>query len=219
MDNDQFESSKAFLYLEYGLTKRLTVITQLQQAMLTSENDLMRRKTTGVGDFDLGIKYQIMDKPLVLSPFVTAKIPTGYHEKYDPALGTGKVDLEFRLLTARSFYPWPVYIGAETGYRFNGGIYSDQIPYFFEVGIIPHKKIFVKGYIDGKKTLARGNIDTGEVGPSSLWVFEGDFTKTGFDLAFNLRGSFWLDVLAETIFTGENSGAGGSLGFGVSYRY
>jgi hypothetical protein len=219
MDDDRFESGKAFLYLEYGLMKRLTVITQLQQGVITSENKLMRSRTMGVGDFDFGVKYQVMDTPLVLAPFVAVKIPTGYHNNYDPALGTGKVDVETRLLIARSFYPWPVYIGVDGGYRLNGGIYSNQIPYFLEIGGSPHRKVFVKGYIDGKDTLTRKSQNTGEIDFSSLWVFEGDFTKMGVSIALNLRGSLWGDLLIERIVTGENSGAGGSFGVGVAYKY
>jgi len=219
MDNDRFESGKAFLYVEYGLAKRLTVITQLQQGVITSENDLMRSKTTGVGDLDFGIKYQLTDKPLVLAPFMTVKIPTGYHNRYDPALGTGKVDVESRLLIARSFYPWPVYIGAEAGYRLNGGIYSNQIPYALEIGGSSHRKVFVKGYVDGKDTLTKKNQNTGEIDFSSLWVFEGDFTKMGVNIALNLRGPLWVDLLIERIVTGENSGAGGAFGVGVAYQY
>ena len=58
-----------------------------------------------VGDVVLGAKYQLVSRPIVLSPFVNVKIPTTYDDELNPALGTGSMDVELRLLVARSFFP------------------------------------------------------------------------------------------------------------------
>ena len=121
MDNDSFDGTQGFLYVEYGLQDRLTIIGQVNAGVLASMNDLVKSETTGIGDFDIGAKYQLVDGPIVLTPFVTMKIPTGYNEHYDPPMGTGNADLELRLLAARSLYPLPLYIGVESGYRFRKG--------------------------------------------------------------------------------------------------
>ena len=215
MDNDQFNGSQAFLYAEYGLRERLTLIGQMNVGELVSENNLVRQTTTGIGDADIGVKYQLLDGPVVLSPYATLKIPTGYHEFYEPPLGTGDMDLEFRLLVARSLYPLPLYLGAESGYRWRGGLFSNQVPYFFEIGATPHAKVFAKVYVEGKNTLTGNEESTGEVG--SLQVSEGDFTKGGLNAAYNLWGPVWIDLLVERIFDGVNVGAGSSWGIGLSY--
>ena len=84
MDGDSFDGSQGFLYGEYGLADRLTVIGQTNAGVLVSENTLVRKETTGIGDFDIGAKYQLLNGPVVLSPFLTFKIPTGYDGDYDP---------------------------------------------------------------------------------------------------------------------------------------
>ena len=215
MDDESFAGDQSFLYLEYGLLEQLTLIGQTSAGKLMAENRLLRKKTRGVGDVDIGVKYQLVNRPLVLSPQIKVKIPTGYHAEYDPALGTGKADLEFRLLAARSLYPWPLYLGAEAGYRFRGGAFSNQVPYFLEVGATPHERFFVKGYVEGAETLSDEPETLGLVGLAQ--VSEGDYVKTGLNAACKLTGSLWVDLLWERVVTGENVGAGGSWGVGLAY--
>ena len=215
MDGNKFESDQAFLYLEYGLRERLTLIGKVSGGELVVEDDFVKQTTIGIGDLDMGAKYQLTNGPVVLAPYLNFKIPTGYHGDYEPALGTDYTDLELRLLAAHSLYPWPFYLGAETGYRFRGGPYSNQIPYFFEVGATPHKRVFAKAYLEGMDTLTGEDESAGEVG--ILQVSEGDFTKMGLNVAFKLQGPVWADLLWEGIVSGKNIGAGSSWGLGISY--
>jgi len=152
----------------------------------------------------------------VLAPYASLKLPTGYDTNNNPALGTGKADLELRLLAATSLHPVPVYLGAELGYRLRGGPFSNQIPYLFEVGVTPHQKLFTKVYLSGTNTLISDGGNTDAMDSMSMQVSEGDFTKVGFNAAVNAYGPVWVDFLFETIFTGKNTGAGTSLGIGLS---
>ena len=215
MDDDRFEGNQSFFYLEYGLLEHLTLVGQASMGSLTAENRLLRMKTRGVGDVDFGVKYQLVERPLVFAPQVKVKMPTGYHAEYDPALGTGKADLEFRLLAARSLHPWPFYLGAEVGYRVRGGSFSNQVPYFCEAGATPHERLFIKGYVEGAETLSSGPETLGLVGLAQ--VSEGDYVKTGLNAAFKVAGPLWVDLLWERVVTGENVGAGGSWGLGLAY--
>lgn len=217
--DDTFKSDQTFFYLEYGLSKRLTLISQLSSGTLTAENNLGRQRTTDVGDFNIGGKYQLIDGPIILSPYATLKLPAGYDKRATPPLGTGDADLELRLLAARSLHPLPLYLGVEGGYRFRGGPFSNQIPYFFEVGATPHEKVFVKVYLEGKNTLTGGSGNMDAMDSMSTQVSEGDFSKIGFNAAYNVSGVLWADLLYDTIFTGKNVGAGRSFGIGLSYIY
>ena len=217
IDEDRFDANQTFLYLEYGLFDRLTLVAKTSAGRLVAENHLVEMTTRGIGDADLGLKYQLVDKPLVLASSISLKLPTGYHKEYDPALGTGEIDLEFRLLAARSLYPLPLYVGAETGYRLRGGLFSNQIPYLFEAGASPHQRLFIKGYVDGVETLSKKRENAGLVGLAQ--VSEGDLTKMGLNAAFKIAGSLWIDLLWERTVTGENVGAGSSVGVGLAYAY
>ncbi len=216
MDDDQFTSEQAFLYVEHGVLERLTLIGTLSGGVLTSTNRLAEQKTTGIGDATMGAKYQLVDRPFVMSPMLSMKIPTGYHKKYEPPLGTGEFDAEARLLFARSLYPMPVYIGIETGYRWRGGPFSNQLLAFAEVGGTPHERVFLKGFVDQRDTRTGKVANVGLVG-GGLQVSEGDDTRVGINGAVRLRQGLWLDVLMEWPTRGENVGAGASWGVGISY--
>ncbi len=216
MDHDRFASTQTFFYLEYGLRERLTLLTQISGGQLQARNDLLRRETAGIGDLELGLKYQVVDQPVVVSPMLSLKLPTGYHSTYDPPLGTGKVDLEARLLLGRSLFPLPLYLGAEAGYRWRGGLFSDQLAYGVEAGG-SRERVFAKVYVEGRETRSGSRESSGEVGV--FRVSEGDFAKAGINLALNLAGPLWADLLVEEVFTGDNTGAGRSWGLGLAYRH
>jgi hypothetical protein len=216
MDRDRFEAAQGFFYLEYGLRERLTLLTQLSGGQLRAQSDLLQKQTTGIGDLELGLKYQWVGRPVVVSPHLSLKLPTGYHRVYDPPLGTGRADLEARLLLGRSLFPLPLYLGAEAGYRRRGGPFSDQAVYVLEVGG-SRQRVFAKVYAEGRETLSGRQESSGEVGV--FQVSEGDYRKVGANLALNLAGSLWADLLFEGIFAGENIGAGRSWGLGLAYRH
>ena len=216
MDDEEFTGRQGFLYVEHGWRHRLTLVGQLSGGVLTSSNRLVRQRTRGIGDAEIGLKMQLVDQPLVLSSMATVKIPTGYHDKYDPPLGTGKADFEARLLAAKSLWPLPVYLGAEIGYRFRGGPFSNQLAAFAEVGATPHERLFIKGFVDMRDTRAAAAENVGLVGAGQQ-VSEGDITRAGLNGAVLLHRGVWLDLLVEWAASGENVGAGATWGIGLSY--
>jgi protein XagA len=216
MDDDEFTGDQVFLYIEHGLRDRLTGIGQVSGGVLTSTNRLVRQRTTGIGDAEVGLKYQLIDAPVVLSPMLSIKIPTGYHDDYDPALGTGSADVEGRILAARSLWPLPLYVGAELGYRWRGGAFSDQLVISSEIGATPHERVFLKGFTSLRDTRSGTRVNLGLVGASQQ-VSEGDAVQVGLNGAVRLHGGVWLDVLMEWAADGENVGAGTSWGIGISY--
>ena len=214
--DDRFNADQVFLYAEYGALNRLTITAQGNWGELVSKNTQGRNSTRGTGDWDIGLKYQSVDAPVVLSPYIGLKLPIVYDDSDNPSLGTGDIDIEAKLLAAKSLHPAPVYIGAELGYRLRGGPFSNQIPYSFEVGVTPHKKLFIKTYLLGTNTLIGDSGFGPAMNSMSTQVSEGDFTKWGLSGAVQLHGPLWLDLLYETIFAGKNIGAGSSFGLGLS---
>lgn len=218
MDGDRFDGRQAFLYLEYGARQRLTLVARLNAGLLVDESRLVRSETAGIGDVEVGLKYQAVDRPVVLAPMLSLKVPTGYHDDFEPPLGTGEADVEARLLASRSFYPLPLYAGAEGAYRLRGGAFSDQLACGAELGLTPHPRWFAKVSADATDTRSSGSgADAGLVGGSTQ-VSEGDFTKVGASLAARVADGLWLEVLVERVVRGQNVGAGSSLGVGFAVR-
>ncbi|MFU8805482.1 MAG: hypothetical protein ACNA8W_16845, partial [Bradymonadaceae bacterium] len=93
-------------------------------------------------------------------------------------------ELDARLLVGRSFYPLPFYMSAETGYRWRGSrnlggdeivSFSNEIPYFLEVGYAPADWIWVRGVVSGVRGLGRPQ----ELDIFSLTPLTQRYTKVG----------------------------------------
>lgn len=214
--NETFGSRQAFLYVEYGVRDRLTLIGSTSAGRLKSEIGQTSVSTTALSDLDIGFKYQLTNGPIVVAPYFKAKLPTGYDESAVPAVGTGDIDFEGRLLVSSSFYPVPVYVGAEIGMRIRSGRFSNQVPYVLEIGATPSPKMFVKVVLDGVNTLIGSGGNTGAMNSMSMQVSEGDFTKVGLNAAFKVVGNVWVDLTYDTIIRGKNVGAGRAVGVGLS---
>ncbi len=212
MDDNQFRARQVLAYGEYGLLERLTLTGQVGAGRLVSEDTFVERITWGLGDVHFGAKYQITRGRLVLSPQVDVAFPSGYDRTYDPALGTGYSAQGARLLAGLSLYPLPLYAGAEMGYKVRGGPFSNQVSYFVELGATPRPWLFAKGFVSQVYTRA-ADSEGGQVGV--VQVSEGDFAEVGGNVAVQVAGPLWIDLLWKSVFRGENIGAGSSLGLGL----
>jgi hypothetical protein len=217
INDDEFRARQMFLYVEYGLRERLTLITQARAGVLTDEDTFVRRETTGIGDLEVGLKYQSFDRPVVIAPQLMVKLPTGYDDAFEPSLGTGDADVDAKLLLSRSLYPLPLYGHVEGGYRLRGGPFSNQWLWAAEVGVTPHERLFGKLFVSGIETQAAEQEadELGVVGASTQ-VSEGDLLNVGVNLAVQVGAGLWLDLLWERAVDGENIGAGSSVGLGLS---
>ncbi|MFT5086705.1 MAG: hypothetical protein ACI8PG_001054, partial [Planctomycetota bacterium] len=85
MDGERFRAGQSFLYLEYGLRDGLTLVSSLSAGRLVSEDQFVESTTWGVGDVEVGIKYQLSEEVLVVAPQFTLKVPSGYNADFDPS--------------------------------------------------------------------------------------------------------------------------------------
>jgi hypothetical protein len=117
-------------YLEYGLTKKVTVGTslRLERVRLHTASDIQR--STGVSDVELFVRRVLWRKgQSILSAQGTVVFPTGYNPDANPALGDGDASLEPRLLFGRGFAigAWPSFFDAQGAFRFRFGDAADQV--------------------------------------------------------------------------------------------
>ena len=80
---------------------------------------LTTRSTSGLSDVQFGLKYQLLQEPLVVSPLLSLKVPGLYDDDDAPIMGTGKLDAEGRVLISRSL-GGAVYGSVEGKLRANG---------------------------------------------------------------------------------------------------
>jgi hypothetical protein len=180
--NPFFQDITTTVYLEYGLTDKLTFIANLPFKSLTSKRDesigigqgadaiRIESITSGFSDLQLAFRYQLLEVPFVFSLAGGVKIPLGYkkpaetgtiiefdeqNEDNRSPLGTGREDAEIQALFGKSLYPIPVYLTGGIGYRQRAGeTFHDEIIYNAEIGVTLGK-FLVKVFWDGARNTKR----------------------------------------------------------------
>lgn len=167
-----FADRSVYLYAEYGLKERLTLIGQLPFKRVFVHDRLFRYRTTGLGDVGLGARYRLGARgPWVLSAAGLLNIPTGYSHASRPPLGPGSVDVTAGLELGRSFYPRPGYATAALGYTYRSSArvtgvagadsaatvnYADQLRYTLETGWTIRQRVTLKALVHGVYALRAG---------------------------------------------------------------
>jgi hypothetical protein len=213
-DEGSFRSLSSFLYAEFGLLPSFTVVAASAYRFVELDSTQVRSTVHGFGDFQFGARYQILEKPLVLSAFVGAKFPTGYTpdppELRAATLGNGVQEYEARLLAGHSFYPVPIYVSAEVGFRLRGSRatagestvdYPPEIPYFLELGWGPTDWLWVRGVVDG----VQGTGDPVAIEGISLTPLTQHYTKVGPSLIFSFLDAYQLQLNYAYTLRGVNA--------------
>jgi len=199
---EEFTDYTVNYYGEYGLTDRVTLISQVP--VRRSENIANGESFTnfGVGDVDIGIRYRLADAKWVLSSQFLYKAPFLYDDDDDLPLGNGQSDFEFRLQAGRSLYPYG-YIGLEAGYRFRTKDPSDEFRYLVEYGFDLNDKVYLRTKLDVIKAIDSTDVELDATGsPFFPSAFDLGRVEASFGYKLNPRSSIEF-TFTESLF-GEN---------------
>ena len=148
-DFAEFSGTSVSFYGEYGLGNNWGVYTSaLYQDIEQTNASGQTTSNSGLGDLDLGVKYQWQAKPFVLSTSFAVKLPFLYDEDDALPLGNGQEDYEFRVLLGKSLNRYG-YLGFELGYRFRTDEPSDEIRYLIEYGVNFTENFYFRTKLDG----------------------------------------------------------------------
>jgi hypothetical protein len=241
-------------YAEYGLLKNLTVFSSLPYKNLKShfkstesgEPETVTFRYHGFGDIEVGLKYCVIEKPIVLSIQVLSKFAWLYdgHDEVPP--GNNQNDYELKILLGKSLWPFPGYCGMELGYRWRTNDPSDEYRYLLELGLNITKNIFCRIKLDGIKSVKNANLppvpepfvstyideETGQVIKDVYETSAGSSTFANpslgleYDLAkleLTVGGQFTKKWSCEFTYTnypyGENIADGDQYSFALIYYY
>jgi len=171
------------------------------------------RKNNGISNIKLGSRIRFLEKPVVMAVQGRVYIYPGYGNFHgddpaftnQPSLGRGDDAFELRWLVSKKFdvpltdaFKLPVYLSAETGYRWRTRHVANDIPYFIEGGFWPVKGILLKSEIDGYKDHgATGSIKEsyGIWRIGAVWeVFGGDSILRQGSKLFNLEFDYGMTL-------------------------
>jgi hypothetical protein len=233
LTNTSYSDLGVNVYVEYGLTDRLTLLGVLPFKVLTSKRtevadvvNLRRQVETingGLSDLALGLRYPIVVEPFPVSVQGNVKLPLGYDDEPDnngPPLGSGRADMEAHLLAGVSLYPFPAYVTGGAGYRVRTGDLEDEFLFAVEAGAT-WKRLMARVGLDG--LYSTGNppdltrSDTGQVS-SAVVITNQDILKLTPALGVLLNTDISLVFEAFHVIDGKNTVAGTTYAVGVVYQ-
>ncbi|MCX5904041.1 MAG: hypothetical protein NTV89_11355 [Proteobacteria bacterium] len=188
-----FTDNNTALYLEYGITDRLTISGSLPYKWLRSTyrqqvtvgDQIKTRKVetrwNGFGDMELGLKYCFLKEPVVTSVQFLYKNAWLYDKNENIPPGNHQDDYELRFLAGKSLWPFPGYCGAEIGYRWRTQAPSDEFRYLLEFGINATRKLSFRVKLDGTKSMHNADLPLQPKPVTTAYIDEetGQVIKTG----------------------------------------
>ncbi|MDD4953480.1 MAG: hypothetical protein PHG40_01070 [Candidatus Omnitrophica bacterium] len=183
------------LKLEYGYDDRLTMLLYTVYKQAHWKDSFNKGNVKGFEEIWPGVKYNIFQKPFILTMQGKMKFPFDYDEHTTPALGTHQIDGELKILTAQPWNKIKSYTKVEFGYRWRAEEPSNEIPYYFEFGYNPKRWLVLKTSLDCNESLA----NTG--GTNEDWM------KYTIGPIFKFKGLGSIELGFGHTFFGKNTSA------------
>ncbi len=217
--NGEFRDFNLNYYMEYGIVDKLTATTSIYYKDLRKEDDRFIYDTDGIGDMDLGLRYQLYSGRVgVFSVQGMVKVPELYDEDDALALGNGQYDYELRFLYGRSLWPIiPGYINLESGYRWRAEEPADEFRYLIEVGSDLGKKFYTRAKLDGLVSAGNGTDRVDNYGNPTA-TFEYDLTKLDLTAGYKLTTKWGLELGYTTALWGESTAKGDTWTLALSFQ-
>lgn len=212
---ENFEDINFTYYNETGITDNLSFIASIpiKGISRTDRNTAgiaTTNSTTGVGDIDIGLRYNLSKGPFVVAVQGLFKAPYAYDENDSLPLGNGQEDFEGRFQLGRGFGKAGYFV-AEAGYRFRVGAPSDEFRYLLEYGIDVGKSVYFRTKLDGILSIGNDTRSAAVSGNPTL--------PLAFDLAkLELTAGYKFNKTLAIEFTGTPNVYGSNTLTGTNFQ-
>jgi len=205
-------------YIEFGITDSITLINSIYYKSIEKEDDNVKQETWGIGDIDVGAKFNITEGSWgILSTQTLVKIPGPYDDNDDLPLGNGQFDLEIRMLYGRSLYPHiPGYCNFEIGYRWRFEDPSDELRYLIEFGVDFTKDIYGRVKLDGIYSMDNGKHTDTSGNPTTTNNF--DLGKLDTVLGYKISKGWGIELGYTPEIYGQNTASGATYTLAFTYQ-
>lgn len=219
---ERFQNTNFNVYLEYGIKDNLTFFTTGSYSDLSNRSDGVETSGSGIGDIDVGLRYRLIDGPVIVSVQGLFKAPYLYSDDSELPLGNGQEDFEGKVLFGKSFGSLG-YGGLEVGYRARTDAPVDEFRFLVEYGIDVSEKAYLRTKLDGIHAAGNspaGNaaIDLGQgqgTGPDSILTvastlnpqlpLEFDLGRVEYTVGYKLSDTIAAELTGTTAVYGDNT--------------
>lgn len=220
------------LYLEYGLTDRLTTVVNAPLLSRNYMNNLRSRTTNEIlvegeaintlGDIDLSVKYAITPRKasIPVSATLTLGLPTGKTNQgklQNLQTGDGEFNQMIRIDAGKSWQSESVssYLTAYTGFNHRTNGFSEEIRLGAEFGLgLAKEKLWLTTRLDIVESLKNG-LTAESISSTSIFANNTEFTSVGLEISYKITPSLGISAGAAGAVRGEIIAAAPSYSVGV----
>lgn len=224
---ENFRNSNFNVYYEYGVLDNLTFFATGSLTDLSNTADGVETSGSGVGDVDVGLRYRLIDGPVIVSVQGLFKAPYLYSEDAELPLGNGQEDFEGKLLFGKSFGP-AGYGGLEFGYRFRTEAPVDEFRFLAEYGVNASENVYLRTKLDtifaagsaditGQNNLAiidpniLGNDALAQLALNPQLPLEFDLGRLEYTAGYKFNDRLAGEITGTTAIFGENTLSGTNI--------
>ena len=219
---ENFENRNFNVYWEYGLQDNLTFFATGSLSDLENTSDGVTTSNTGVGDIDVGLRYRLIDGPVIVSVQGLFKAPYLYSEDNELPLGNGQEDFEGKLLFGKSFGKLG-YGGLEVGYRVRTEDPVDEFRALIEYGFDVNDRTYLRTKLDN--IIAAGSSDSldGDIAgnlPVGVALnpqlpLEFDLGRLEYTAGYKFNDRIAAEITGTTAVYGDNTLRGTNIQFAI----
>ncbi|MEO1052509.1 MAG: hypothetical protein AAFX87_17890 [Bacteroidota bacterium] len=218
------------VYLEYGFTDRLNLISYVPFFTRITQNEEVGRQSgrvigegdfeNNIGDIQVGLKYGlIQNKSIVVSASLILGLPTGADVGGNSGIlqtGDGEFNQLLRIEASRSFYPAPFYATVSAGLNNRTNNFSDEYHFGLEIGYTKNKftGIFKLNGVESFK-----NGDALGSGGNAIFANDTEFIAYGPEVAYSFNSNIGISAGALFSIRGEKILADPNYSAGVFFKF
>lgn len=218
---ENFRNTNLNIYWEHGVRDDLTFFATGSLTDLENRADGVETSTTGVGDIDVGLKYRLIDGPVIVSVQGLFKAPYLYSENSELPLGNGQEDFEGKVLFGKSFGDLG-YGGLEVGYRVRTEAPVDEFRYLVEYGFDLNEKTYLRAKLDGIHAASSADLEDDfnvplntETALNPQLPLEFDLGRLEYTAGYKFSNGFAAEITGTTAVYGDNTLKGTNIQFAI----
>ena len=227
---ENFSNTNFNVYWEHGVRDDLTFFATGSLTDLENRSNGVETSETGVGDIDLGLKYRLINGPVIVSVQGLFKAPYLYDENSELPLGNGQEDFEGKILFGKSFGDLG-YGGLELGYRVRTEDPVDEFRFLVEYGFDLSEDVYLRTKLDGIHAAgssdildANAGVDTDspffvEAALNPQLPLEFDLGRLEYTAGYKINDKFAAEITGTTAIYGDNTLSGTNIQFAIVSQF
>lgn len=215
---ENFQNTNFNVYWEHGVRDDLTFFATGSLTDIENRADGVETSETGVGDIDVGLRYRLIDGPVIVSVQGLFKAPYLYDEDSELPLGNGQEDFEGKVLFGKSFGDLG-YGGLELGYRFRTDDPVDEFRFLVEYGFDLSDKVYLRTKLDGIHAAQSSDVEGAIVDPDTIFQvatnpqlpLEFDLGRLEYTAGYKINDTLGAEITGTTAIYGDNTLSGTNI--------